>query len=919
MSDSDDDWFSKDPEKIEQNVQEHVKRQRQDETEHIKIRDEDKMDNYLKQLSLDASAADLGCGIKSTDRFTTGEFGVALKKPPIDIFLYFMSEGRDLFSNQLNANDSHKRLLQLVAIFKSLCQLELGGFDEQFLREFTQQTVLMDMFKRYVLRLLTNSPKAKWNPDCEPLLNDMKWLMIRAHKLGVLRNYDVVDLFKKLIAECAMPQDFKNDFARQLNEFDAVFGNAKDDIYPTLDKLLCSTVDVEKERVNRVPSLNDVHKYINKQRQTLCDDFTIPLWEFVQRLRGKSDINALEQQGLLWNTRLKENTEFAKALRHSLIFVDLRPNENDKSKKLTIIEQEFVNNIKTGSLLCFTTGYEFENLLLASVTYTDPEQLRQGYLSVEIIKQHNIGNIYGKQLHMFQTPVFFEPYLRVHNYLSTCSAHNFPMCRYIVDGVLETQSPAYLKGQLLEVDRKLFKELPLNEMQKKAIQSVLTNEFCLIQGPPGTGKTHVSVQLVKALIQNSKQLKTGPIIVLTYTNESLDKFLINVAKYTDEIIRFGSQSRDPAIAKFNVRTMVDPELVPPRLKHVWWLISCEYKEQFEHLQKLHNNFDGSEPSYQTILKEQLKLQKLSAKLNTLQVIFQYYLARDKDLLAMTTTCAARLNFLFRLLQSKCVLFEEAAEIQEAHILACLTPFTEHVIQIGDHKQLQPFTGSNKHQQISMFERLIKGGFPATVLNMQYRMRPNIAQILVPSFYDELFNAANVEAYEEIRCLTKNLFFLQHNQPEHQLSDMSIENEYEAAELVKLTEFLIKRGKYKPIDIVILSPYNAQVDRIKRTLPKSLRSEIKVSSVDSYQGLECNIVLLSLVRSNSNGQIGFLRQPNRVCVALSRARWGLYIVGDIETLQRGNRELWGRICQQLNEGNAIGEKFPKQTNFENVKI
>ncbi|XP_068157985.1 uncharacterized protein [Drosophila tropicalis] len=777
MSDSDDDWFSKDPEKIEQNVQEHVKRQRQDETEHIKIRDEDKMDNYLKQLSLDASAADLGCGIKSTDRFTTGEFGVALKKPPIDIFLYFMSEGRDLFSNQLNANDSHKRLLQLVAIFKSLCQLELGGFDEQFLREFTQQTVLMDMFKRYVLRLLTNSPKAKWNPDCEPLLNDMKWLMIRAHKLGVLRNYDVVDLFKKLIAECAMPQDFKNDFARQLNEFDAVFGNAKDDIYPTLDKLLCSTVDVEKERVNRVPSLNDVHKYINKQRQTLCDDFTIPLWEFVQRLRGKSDINALEQQGLLWNTRLKENTEFAKALRHSLIFVDLRPNENDKSKKLTIIEQEFVNNIKTGSLLCFTTGYEFENLLLASVTYTDPEQLRQGYLSVEIIKQHNIGNIYGKQLHMFQTPVFFEPYLRVHNYLSTCSAHNFPMCRYIVDGVLETQSPAYLKGQLLEVDRKLFKELPLNEMQKKAIQSVLTNEFCLIQGPPGTGKTHVSVQLVKALIQNSKQLKTGPIIVLTYTNESLDKFLINVAKYTDEIIRFGSQSRDPAIAKFNVRTMVDPELVPPRLKHVWWLISCEYKEQFEHLQKLHNNFDGSEPSYQTILKEQLKLQKLSAKLNTLQ----------------------------------------------------------------------------------------------------------------------------------------------HNQPEHQLSDMSIENEYEAAELVKLTEFLIKRGKYKPIDIVILSPYNAQVDRIKRTLPKSLRSEIKVSSVDSYQGLECNIVLLSLVRSNSNGQIGFLRQPNRVCVALSRARWGLYIVGDIETLQRGNRELWGRICQQLNEGNAIGEKFPKQTNFENVKI
>jgi len=256
----------------------------------------------------------------------------------------------------------------------------------------------------------------------------------------------------------------------------------------------------------------------------------------------------------------------------------------------------------------------------------------------------------------------------------------------------------------------------LNEVQQKAFCEAISNDFCLIQGPPGTGKTHLTVELLKVLLENAAALKTGPIIVLTYTNESLDKFLLKASKYTDSIVRFGSQTRLPEIAKYNVRFMVDEELVPKRLKHVWWLVKNEYKEKFERLQTLHANFDGTEEDYKKVQEAQEELQLVTEKRNTLRIIFQYYVARDKELLAMTTTCGARLNYLFRLLQSKCFVFEEAAETAETHVLACLTTYTEHVILIGDHKQLQPYTGNHMLQglQISLFERLINNQFPVTV-------------------------------------------------------------------------------------------------------------------------------------------------------------------------------------------------------------
>ncbi|XP_017046922.1 NFX1-type zinc finger-containing protein 1 [Drosophila ficusphila] len=897
MSGSDEDWFNQDEEDLVKGLQQREKSlELEKKEEHIECRPP-RMGDYMKQLSLETSSVDAGKDGKTSNRFSISDLTKALIMPPIDMFLYFMSDERDLFVNQLVANDSVKRVCLFVNVLKSLCQLELCGFDEQFLSAFSRQSVLLEKIKNL---LLAKSSVGNCDETSTLLLSHIKWLLLRAHKLGVLgcQGYELVELYKKVAPS------LKNDLTEGLEAFTGKsMYNLKGEIYPTLDKILGKEAAKESSEKD-LNVADDLDQYLNTQRNVLCEDFSAPLLEFVQQLRNEKLVKELEQQGLLWaSTYLTLNPQLAEAQRHSLVFLSVKSIGISKENNKNVLQ-----NMKSGALLCLTTNPNLDDLILATVGYTEPEKWKEGCLSVQIVKQYNIGTIYDRPLYMFQTPVFFEPYLRVHNYLSTCSTEQFPMRRYIVDRKFDVSPPKYMtKGVKVSLKNQTF-----NESQQKAFKEALSREFSIIQGPPGTGKTHLSVELVNWLIQNAKVLGTGPIIVLTYTNDSLDKFLVKVSQYTQEILRFGSQTRDRQIDKFNVRTMVNPDLVPPRLKRIWWLVNCEYKEKFQYLQSLYSNFDGSEESYQQTLLAQQEVHQVTEKIETLRMVFQFFLAKEKDLLAMTTTCAARLNFLFRLLKSKCVIFEEAAEIQEAHILACLTPHTEHVILVGDHKQLQPFSGSSQVPQISLFERLIVAGMPFSLLNLQYRMRPSISELLVPTIYDELLCSESVKQYNDIRLMEKNLFFVRHTQPEQRASDMSFENPYEAARLSELFAFLIQKAKYKFDDIVILTPYNAQIECIKKALPRKYRLNAKVSSVDSFQGLEANIVLLSLVRSNTSGQIGFLRQPNRVCVALSRARWALYIIGNLEMLQHSYSKLWSPIAKRLTDSAAIGEAFPTIT-------
>lgn len=183
---------------------------------------------------------------------------------------------------------------------------------------------------------------------------------------------------------------------------------------------------------------------------------------------------------------------------------------------------------------------------------------------------------------------------------------------------------------------------------------------------------------------------------------------------------------------------------------------------------------------------------------------------------MTTTFAARNHTLLQLLKSPIVLIEEAAEILESHIVASLTPSTEHCILIGDHFQLRPSTSvyalSKQYKMdISLFERMINNQVNSVCLDVQHRMRPEFADLIRPTIYRELTDSDAVRGRSKVKGMRQNMFFFTHTVPEDgtRNDEKSRRNSFECKFLLGLCEYLVAQG-YRPEEIVILTAYNGQM-------------------------------------------------------------------------------------------------------------
>ncbi|XP_015283816.1 PREDICTED: NFX1-type zinc finger-containing protein 1-like [Gekko japonicus] len=209
--------------------------------------------------------------------------------------------------------------------------------------------------------------------------------------------------------------------------------------------------------------------------------------------------------------------------------------------------------------------------------------------------------------------------------------------------------------------------------------------------------------------------------------------------------------------------------------------------------------------------------------------------------------------------------------------------------------------------ISLFERMINNNLPYVQLLYQHRMQPEISQLLVPLFYKELQDHAAVLDYEKIKGIERSVFFIQHCEGEsHSADSESYSNQHEASFLVSLTGYLLKQG-YAKSQVTLLSPYHGQVVKIRTLLKEEGMEEVAAHAVDDFQGEENEIVLLSLVRSNSQGKIGFLKDKNRLCVALSRAKRGFYCIGNLGCLSASSG-LWKELTHLLKSKDLLGEEL-----------
>ncbi|XP_038070448.1 NFX1-type zinc finger-containing protein 1-like [Patiria miniata] len=305
-------------------------------------------------------------------------------------------------------------------------------------------------------------------------------------------------------------------------------------------------------------------------------------------------------------------------------------------------------------------------------------------------------------------------------------------------------------------------------------------------------------------------------------------------------------------------------------------------------------------------------EELSKKVQDLYVQEDLAILLDANVIGMTTTGAAKCRAVLQRLCPSIVVVEEAAEVLEAHIITTLTEECQHLILIGDHQQLKPNPtvyrlAKQFNLDTSLFERMINNGMPCRSLTHQHRMRPEISNLMKKHFYRNLYDDQSVLKMDNVKGVTHNMFFIDHRHLEDEVDDdRTKSNQYEAEVLVELCKYLLHQG-YERSQITILTTYTGQLFCFRRLMDKATFKGVRVCVVDNFQGEENDIILLSLVRSNEEGTIGFLRTSNRVCVALSRARMGFYCIGNGSILKK--TQIWQDILATLEAEDRFGASLP----------
>ncbi|KAF5560248.1 NAM7-nonsense-mediated mRNA decay [Fusarium phyllophilum] len=297
-----------------------------------------------------------------------------------------------------------------------------------------------------------------------------------------------------------------------------------------------------------------------------------------------------------------------------------------------------------------------------------------------------------------------------------------------------------------------------------------------------------------------------------------------------------------------------------------------------------------------------------------------------EIVGCTTTGLSKYRGMIAALKPRILMIEEAAETREANISSALYPSLDQVVLVGDHQQLVPSVDVRElgrepyNMHVSLFERLVKLKLPYSMLRVQRRMVPAIREV-VNAFYPKLTDHCSVYDPDNRPPIPgmggKSLWWFDHEGQEMQnANDFSFSNPDEADMIVGFVRYLIQNG-VDPERITILTFYKGQVALITEKLRRDLYLELKnplkkwsVRTVDGFQGEENDVILLSLVRTLGPGFIG---NANRANVGTSRARCGMYVFGNSQTLVRDENSeaysTWRKVIDVFERRQCIDDHLP----------
>ncbi|XP_060207506.1 regulator of nonsense transcripts 1 homolog [Lycium barbarum] len=432
----------------------------------------------------------------------------------------------------------------------------------------------------------------------------------------------------------------------------------------------------------------------------------------------------------------------------------------------------------------------------------------------------------------------------------------------------------------------------LNASQVFAVKSVLQKPVSLIQGPPGTGKTVTSAAIVYHMAKQGQ----GQVLVCAPSNVAVDQLAEKISATGLKVVRLCAKSREA------VSSPVEHLTLHYQVRH----LDTSEKSELHKLQQLKD--------------EQGELSSSDEKkYKALKRATEREIAQSADVICCTCVGAGdpRLaNFRFRQ-----VLIDESTQAAEPECLIPLVLGAKQIVLVGDHCQLGPVIMCKKAARAglaqSLFERLVLLGVKPIRLQVQYRMHPALSEFPSNSFYEgTLQNGVTINERQSLGIdfpwpvpNRPMFFYVQMGQEEISASGTSYLNRTEASNVEKLVTTFLKSGVV-PSQIGVITPYEGQrayiVNYMSRngSLRQQLYKEIEVASVDSFQGREKDYIILSCVRSNEHQGIGFLNDPRRLNVALTRARYGIVILGNPKVLSK--QPLWNGLLTHYKEHECLVE-------------
>ena len=460
----------------------------------------------------------------------------------------------------------------------------------------------------------------------------------------------------------------------------------------------------------------------------------------------------------------------------------------------------------------------------------------------------------------------------------------------------------------------------LNPTQERAVNEVLwAKDVAIVHGPPGTGKTTTLVEAI-----NETLMRESQVLVCAQSNMAVDWISEKLEDRGVNVLRIGNPTRvNDKMLGFTYERRFESHPDYPQL----WAIRKAIRE----LRK--NRKKGSENYHQ-------KMERLKSRAAEIEIRINSELFGEARVIACTLVGSAH-----RLLEGMkfgTLFIDEAAQALEA---ACWIPMrrASRVILAGDHCQLPPTVKSIAALRAglgkTLMERIAENKPEVvTLLKIQYRMNDEIMRFSSDWFYGGKVESAPQIKYRSVLDYDHPITWIDTSNEENQItiegedapedsastsssvsaanqnSDLNFKEQFVGesfgrinkaeAELTLLTlaEYFTKIGKQRvlseSIDVGIISPYRAQVQYLKKLIKKyeffkPYRRLISVNTVDGFQGQERDVILISLVRSNDEGQIGFLKDLRRMNVAMTRARMKLIILGNKDTMTKHPfyKKLW----------------------------